>query len=84
MCIGGPKLLRQGRAKAAPRPRQGRAKARHGKNGLPTPKKTPPELILELLETNFAAPVPILYSILFNVCFLTDFVTILDEIVIDL
>ena len=49
MCIGGPKLLRQGRAKAKPRPSQGRAKVLHGKNGLPTPPKGPPELILELL-----------------------------------
>ena len=47
MYIGGPRLLRQGRVKAASRPRQGRAKprqgrakARHGKNGLPTPKKS--------------------------------------------
>ena len=53
MCIGGPKLLRQGRAKAAPRPRQGQAKAAPRcyteKTDYRRPQRVPPELILELL-----------------------------------
>ena len=56
MCIGGPKLLRQGRAKAASRPSQGRAKAAsRPRQGATRKKRTTdapkgsPELILELL-----------------------------------
>ena len=33
---------RQGLVKASPRPRQARVKVLHGKNGLPTPKKSAP------------------------------------------
>ena len=73
MCIGGPKLLRQGRVKAAPRPRQGQAKAAPRRYTKKTdyrrPQRVPPELILELLDTNFAALALIFDKIFVNLSF---------------
>ena len=42
-------------AKAAPRQRQGCAKVLHGKNGLPTPKKSSLGGLLGTLGTDFGA-----------------------------
>ena len=57
MCIGGPKLLRQGRAKASSRVSQGLAKAASRcyteKTDYRRPQRVPPELILELLGAIF-------------------------------
>ncbi len=74
MCIGGPKLLRQGRVKAKPRPSQGLVKAAPRcyteKTDYRRPQRAPQSSFWALLEANFAALASILHIFWSTVHFL--------------
>ena len=73
MCIGGPKLLRQGRAKAKPRPRQG---ATRKKRTTDAPKGSP-----KSSYWSYWAPfLSIFETVLFNLWFLWVFSRVLRNL----
>ena len=85
MCIGGPKLLRQGRAKAKPRPSQGRAKAssrpRQGatrkKRTTDAPKGSPHSSFWDYLTPILQLLALIFHKIFVNLSFFTRILRIL-------